>query len=81
MMVLRRKVGQAIRIGDDVRIVIQDVKHGREVRIAIDAPSSVAVHRLEIYKIIQQENQASSNQHALMWLQGSQGYGTSDDAA
>lgn len=79
MMVLRRKAGEVIRIGDDVRITIQEIKHGREVRIAIEAPASTAVHRLEIYKIIQQENQASSHSDALRWLQGGHAHGTSTD--
>jgi len=69
MMVLRRKTGEAIRIGDDIRIVIQEIQHGTSIRIAIDAPIHVPVHRLEIYQIIQQENRASSDTHALQWLQ------------
>jgi len=80
MMVLRRKLGESIRIGDDIRIIIQDVQHGKVVRLAIDAPTHVAVHRLEIYKIIQQENRAASRANALKWLQGGQGHGASDDA-
>jgi len=68
MMVLRRKMGEAIRIGDDIRIVIQEIQHGTSIRIAIDAPIHVPVHRLEIYQIIQQENRASSDKHALQWL-------------
>ena len=70
MMVLRRKAGDVICIGDDVRIVIQEVHAGQGVRIAIDAPVDVPVHRLEIYRLIQQENQAACHANALQWLQG-----------
>jgi len=69
-MVLRRKIGEAIRINDDIRIVIQDVQGGHSVRFAIDAPANIAVHRLEIYSIIQQENRAANRGNALIWLKG-----------
>lgn len=70
MLVLRRTVGQSIRINDDIRIVIQDVQDGRIVRFAIDAPPDVPVHRLEIYELIQKENQAAAGTDALRWLKG-----------
>ena len=54
MLVLSRNVGQTIMIGDDVKIIVLGV-NGRQVRIGIDAPKSIAVHREEIYKIIQEE--------------------------
>lgn len=70
MMVLRRKAGDAIWIGDDIRIVIQDVQHEKTVRIGIEAPADVPVHRLEIYQLIQAENQAAGGARVLSWLQG-----------
>jgi len=70
MMVLRRKVGEAIRIGDDVRIVVQEVQNGRIVRFGIEAPAEVPVHRLEIYELIQAENRAASGSNALAWFKG-----------
>lgn len=70
MMVLRRKIGDAIRIGDDIRIVIQEVEHEKSVRIGIEAPADVPVHRLEIFQLIQQENQAAGGLKALDWLRG-----------
>jgi len=70
MMVLRRKAGEAIRIGDDIKIVIQEVQNGRIVRFGIEAPADVAVHRLEIYELIQAENRAASSEDALAWLKG-----------
>jgi len=70
MLVLRRTIGQSIRINDDIRIVIQDVQDGRIVRFAIDAPPEIPVHRLEIYKLIQAENQSAASANALNWLKG-----------
>lgn len=70
MMVLRRKAGEAIRIGDDIKIVVQEVQNGRIVRFGIEAPADVAVHRLEIYELIQAENRAASSVDALAWLKG-----------
>ena len=55
MLTLTRKSGEAIRIGDDIRIVVRDVR-GRQVRIGIDAPADVPIHREEIYLRIRQEN-------------------------
>ena len=55
VLTLTRKSGECIRIGDDIRVVIRDVR-GRQVRIGIDAPSDVPIHREEIYLRIRQEN-------------------------
>lgn len=55
MLLLTRKLGENIRIGDDVKITIVEVK-GNHVKLGIDAPPSVKVHREEIYERIQQEN-------------------------
>jgi carbon storage regulator len=54
MLVLTRKSGQAIRIGEMVTITVVQVSRNR-VRIGVTAPSEVAVHRGEIYERIQQE--------------------------
>ncbi len=55
MLVLTRKSGEGIRIGQDVRIVIVEVKDNH-VKIGIDAPLSHTVHREEIYQKILEEN-------------------------
>lgn len=47
MMVLRRKIGEAIRIGNDIKIVVQEIQNGQIVRFGIEAPTEVAVRRLE----------------------------------
>ena len=55
MLLLTRKLGENIRIGDDVKITIVEVK-GNHVKLGIEAPPSVKVHREEIYERIQAEN-------------------------
>ena len=55
MLLLTRKLGENIRIGDDVKITIVEVK-GNHVKLGIEAPPSVKVHREEIYERIQEEN-------------------------
>ena len=61
MLLLTRKLGENIRIGDDVKITIVEVK-GNHVKLGIDAPPSVKVHREEIYERIQQENRRQAQQ-------------------
>ena len=52
MLILTRRAGETLVIGDDVTITVLEVK-GSQVRIGINAPKSVSVHREEIYKKIQ----------------------------
>jgi len=56
MLILTRRVGEKLMIGDDVEVHVLGVK-GNQVRFGIDAPKDVAVHREEIYKRIQLEKQ------------------------
>lgn len=60
MLVLTRKVNQSIVIGDDIEVVVLEVR-GEQIRLGIKAPRDVVVHRKEIYEQIQEENQAASN--------------------
>jgi len=59
MLILTRRVGEVLRIGDDVSITILGVK-GNQVRIGIDAPKDVAVHREEIYQRIKREGDSGA---------------------
>ncbi len=60
MLVLSRKKNESIIIGDNIEIVVVDVK-GEQVKIGIKAPREVTVHRAEVYEEIQKENMEASN--------------------
>lgn len=59
MLVLSRKKNESIRIRDDITITVVEVR-GDKVRLGIDAPSEVPVHRQEVYEAIQRQRAASS---------------------
>ena len=59
MLILTRRIGETLVVGDDVTITVLGVK-GNQVRIGVNAPKHVSVHREEIYKRIQQEQQHKS---------------------
>lgn len=58
MLVLTRKIGEAIRISDDIQITVVSIK-GNQVRFGIEAPLTISVHRQEIYDRIQSTKETS----------------------
>ena len=54
MLILTRKVGEALVIGSDVHITVLNVK-GNQVRLGCEAPKGISIHREEVYKRIQNE--------------------------
>ena len=60
MLVLSRQKDQTIMIGDNIEITVVDIR-GDKVRLGITAPSSIPVHRKEVYEAIKQENKQAAN--------------------
>ncbi|NHA16017.1 carbon storage regulator CsrA [Thioalkalivibrio sp. XN279] len=56
MLILTRRVGETVVIGDDVQVTVLGVK-GNQVRLGVNAPRDVSVHRLEIYDRIRKEQE------------------------
>jgi len=54
MLILTRRIGETLMVGDDVAITVLGVK-GNQIRLGVDAPKDVSVHREEIYQRIQRE--------------------------
>ena len=63
MLILTRRVGETLMIGDEVTVTVLGVK-GNQVRIGVNAPKHVAVHREEIYERIQREQEQGGNRTA-----------------
>jgi carbon storage regulator len=59
MLVLTRKVGEGIAIGDDIKIIVMQIK-GKQVRLGVKASASTIVHREEVYQRILEENRKAS---------------------
>ncbi len=59
MLVLTRRVDESIMIGDEIRIIVVEVR-GEQVKLGIDAPRHIPVHREEVYREIQEENRKAA---------------------
>ena len=68
MLILTRKLGESIQIGDEIRITFLNIK-GKQIRIGIEAPEEVPVHREEVYRLIQEQNLQAS--HFVKVMKGS----------
>jgi|TARA_B100000900_G_scaffold403222_1_gene410051 carbon storage regulator len=60
MLILTRRVGESLRIGDEVSVTVLGIK-GSQVRIGVNAPKSVSVHREEVYDRINDKNSKNSD--------------------
>lgn len=69
MLVLSRKVKQAIQIADDIEIKILGIE-GDQVKIGIDAPKHIEIHRKEVFLAIQEENSAAAKMISVDALRG-----------
>jgi carbon storage regulator len=69
MLVLTRKLGEIIRVGDTVTVRVLEVK-GNQVRLGVEAPADVRIYREEVYRAIRKENEEAALQ----------GVGTLDEA-
>jgi len=59
MLVLSRRKGESVIIGDGIKVTVIDVR-GDQIRLGIDAPRSISVHREEIYQQVLEENAAAA---------------------
>ena len=63
MLILTRRVGESLRIGDDISVTVLGIK-GSQVRIGVDAPKTISVHREEVYDRIHDKNSKQSQDDA-----------------
>ena len=74
MLVLTRKVGESIQVGDDIRFTVLSVQ-GQNVKMGIMAPKDISVHREEVYRRIVEENRLAASRVSLENVQNLAGLG------
>ena len=73
MLVLSRKSNESIHVGDDIRIVVLDIR-GDKVRLGIEAPRAVPVHRSEVYHAIRRGQQQASGSTGQLQREAAQAF-------
>lgn len=69
MLILTRRIGEIILIGDDIKVTVLGTK-GNQVRLGIEAPKEVSVHREEIHQRLKAENKIYTDNHAADIFEG-----------
>lgn len=64
MLILTRKHNESIMVGDNIEIVVLEIK-GDQIKLGVKAPKNVKVHRAEVYKDIQDENKEAANSNEI----------------
>jgi len=59
MLILTRKIGECITIGDDIKVYVVDIR-GKQVRLGIEAPAHAPIYRQEVYQKILEENRSAA---------------------
>jgi len=73
MLILTRKLGEKINIGDDITITLVEIK-GTQVKLGIEAPKHIEIHRQEVYERIREENLNASDINGSDLLKASELY-------